>query len=74
MQKVTVELDWDTVDGIVKKELRSLRENLKQDLRKRKDDEGMAIFETDKKKDIALIKDHIEAFDTILRYYGEKDE
>lgn len=72
--KVTVELDWDTVDGIVKQELRSIRENLRQDLRKRKDDEGMAIFDTDKKTDIALIKDHIEAFDTILRYYGEKDE
>lgn len=72
--KVTVELDWDTVDGIVKQELRSMRDNLKQDLRKRKDDEGMAIFDTDKKTDIALMKDHIEAFDTILRYYGEKDE
>ena len=72
--KVTVELDWDTVDGIVKQELRGLRENLRQDLRKRKDDEGVAIFDTDKKTDIALIKDHIEAFDTILRYYGENNE
>ena len=74
MQKVTVELDWETVDGIVKQELRNMRDNLKQDLRKRKDDEGIAIFDKDKKTDIALMKDHIEAFDTILRYYGEKDE
>ena len=74
VRKVTVELDWNTIDGIVKKELRSLRDNLKEDLRKRKDDKGMAIFDTDKKKDIALIKDHIESFNTILSYYGEKDE
>jgi len=74
MTKVTVELDWDTVDGIVKKELLSTRNLLKEDLQKRKDGTGMAIFEKDKKKDIALMKDHIEAFETILRYYGVKDE
>jgi hypothetical protein len=74
MSKVTVELDWDTVDGIVKQELFSMRDNLKQDLRKRKDDSGMAIFEVDKTTDIALIKEHIEAFNLILRYYGEKNE
>ena len=74
MRKVTVELDWDTVDGIVKQELRSLRENLKEDLQKRKKGTGIAIFEVDKTTDIALIKEHIEAFNLILRYYGEKDE
>jgi hypothetical protein len=34
----------------------------------------MAIFETDKTTDLALIKEHIEAFNLILRYYGEKNE
>lgn len=72
--KKTIELDWDTVDGIVKQELASMRDNLKEDLRKRKDGTGMAIFEKDKRTDIALIKDHIEAFDTILSYYGEKND
>jgi hypothetical protein len=74
MTKVTVELDWDTVDGIVKKELLETRNLLREDLAKRKDGTGLAIFEKDKKKDIALMKDHIEAFETILRYYGVKDE
>ena len=74
MSKVTVELDWDTVDGIVKQELLSMRENLTEDLRKRKAGEGVAIFEVNKKKDIAIIKDHIDAFNTILRYYGVKHE
>jgi hypothetical protein len=73
-QKVTVELDWDTVDNIVKKELISLKANLVEDLKKRKAGKGMAIFDTDKTTDVALIKEHIEAFDTILKYYGVKDE
>ncbi len=74
MSKVMVELDYDVVDDIVKQQLRSIRENLKEDLKKRKNDKGIAIFDTDKTTDVALIKEHIEAFDLILSYYGEKDE
>jgi hypothetical protein len=74
MAKVTVELDYDAVDDIVKQQLRSLRDYLKDDLERRKEDNGMAIFETDKEADIILMKEHIEAFNVILRYYGEKDE
>ena len=74
VRKVTVELDWDTVDNIVKQELANLRANLKEDLKKRRAGKGMAIFETDKTLDVALIKEHIEAFDLILKYYGVKDE
>jgi len=74
MAKVTVELDYDAVDDIVKQQLRSLRDYLKDDLERRKEDNGMAIFEIDKEADIILMKEHIEAFNLILRYYGEKDE
>jgi len=74
MAKVMVELDWDAVDDIVKQQLRSLRDNLKDDLERRKEDKGIAIFEVDKTTDIALIKEHVEAFNLILRYYGEKNE
>ena len=73
-RKVTVELDWNTIDGIVKQELVSLKANLQEDLKKRKKGTGMAIFETDKTTDLALIKEHIEAFNVILKYYGVKDE
>ena len=73
-RKVTVELDWNTIDGIVKQELVSLKANLQEDLKKRKKGTGMAIFETDKTTDVALIKEHIEAFKLILKYYGVKDE
>ena len=74
MAKVTVELDYDAVDDIVKQQLCSLRDNLKDDLERRKEDNGMAIFEIDKEADIILMKEHIEAFNVILRYYGVKDE
>jgi hypothetical protein len=74
MAKVMVELDYDVVDDIVKQQLRSLRESLKDDLVRRKEDKGMAIFEHDKTTDIALIKEHVEAFNLILCYYGDKDE
>lgn len=73
MRKVTVELDWETVDGIVKQEMTAMRDQLKEDLAKRKAGTGMAIFEVDKKKDIAIIKDHIDAFETTLSYYGVKE-
>lgn len=73
-RKVSVDLDWDTVDNIVKQELISLKSNLQEDLKKRKKGTGMAIFDTDKTTDVALIKEHIEAFKLILKYYGVKDE
>lgn len=74
VRKVTVELDWDTVDNIVKQELASLKDNLKDDLKKRKAGKGIAVFEIDKTLDVALIKEHIDAFNLILKYYGVKDE
>jgi hypothetical protein len=71
-KSVTIELDWDTIDRITICSMKSIVENLEADLEKRKDDTGMAIFEKNKKKDIALIEKHIEAFKLVLSYYGEK--
>jgi len=73
-KKITVELDWDTIDRITICSIKSLVESLEADLEKRKDDTGMAIFEKNKKKDIALIEKHIEAFKLDLKYYGETVE
>lgn len=74
MKKVTVELDWDTVDNIVKQELVSCLENLKTDLKNRKSkNSGLAVFSTDKKVDVALLKDHIDAVNMVLSYYGVND-
>lgn len=54
--------------------MKSLVECLEADLEKRKAGTGMAIFHKDKKKDIAEIKRHIDAFKTVLKYYGESNE
>ena len=70
-KKITVELDWDTIDHITTSSMKSVVESLEADLEKRKDGTGMAICEKNKKKDIALIEKHIEAFKLVLKYYGE---
>ena len=70
-KKITVELDWDTIDKITTSSMKSLVESLEDDLEKRKAGTGMAIFHKDKRKDIAEINRHIDAFKTVLKYYGE---
>ena len=73
-EKITVELDWDTIDKITISSMKGLVESLEDDLDKRKAGTGMAIFDTNEKKDIAEIKRHIDAFKTVLKYYGESNE
>ena len=71
-KKITIELDWDTIDGITTSTMKSLLQSLEDDLEKRKAGTGMAIFHKDKKKDIAEINRHIDAFWTVLKYYGKE--
>ena len=68
--KVTVELDYDTVDNLVKNELQKVHESLKRDLNRVADGTSWAIFDKDQAKDIALITEHIYALELILIYYG----
>ena len=68
--KVTVELDYDTVDNLVKNELQKVYESLKRDLDRVADGTSWAIFDKDQAKDIALITEHIYALELILIYYG----
>ena len=70
-KKVTIELDWDTIDHITTCSMKGVFESLEDDLEKRKAGTGMAIFDKNKKKDIAEIQRHIDAFKTVLKYYGE---
>lgn len=72
-RKITVELDWDTIDRVTTCSMKGLVGSLEEDLEKRKNGTGMAIFHENKKKDIAEIKRHIDAFLTVLKYYGEGD-
>jgi hypothetical protein len=73
-RKITVELDWDTIDRITTCSMKGLVGSLEEDLEKRKNGTGMAIFHENKKKDIAEIKRYIDAFKTVLKYYGEGNE
>jgi len=72
MSMVTVKLDHDTVDGIVVDQLIDTLENLQDDLEKRKDGSGLAIFEHDPKEDIKVLRDHVDAFKIVLSYFGHK--
>ena len=75
MPKVTVELDWDTVDGIVVQQVTDARVGLIEQLEERKENGNKAgVFDNNKKKDIILIKAHIDAFEMVIKYFGGKIE
>ena len=68
--KIEVDVDWELSDRIVSKNLKELLDTLEQDFEKRKKGTGMSIFDTDKDKDLKLLKKHIKAMKLILKYYG----
>lgn len=70
-KKVTIDLDWDTVDNIARSSMHSILENLQKDLTERKNGDGMAIFVTEQEFDVMILEKHIEAFELVLKYYGE---
>jgi len=73
MPKVTVELDWDTVDNIVVQQVTDARERLIEELEERKGNGNKGgVFDNNKKKDIILIKAHIDAFELVIKYFGGK--
>jgi hypothetical protein len=67
--KVEIDLDWELADIIATKNLSYLLDTLETDLACREAGNGMAIFDTDKDKDIKLLKKHIKAMKLILKYY-----
>jgi len=70
----TIEMTYDQVDAIIIKELTTILQGLKNDRKKRKNDEGCGIFDTDKKTDLKKLKEHINALKLILEYYGVKED
>ena len=71
-KSITVELDWDTIDRITVSSMKSILENLENDLEKRRAGDGIAIFVKEQEFDAILIEKHVEAFKLVLKYYGEK--
>ena len=68
--KIEIDIDYDEVDKIIVNSLKELRNLLENDLQLRKEGAGMAIFDTDKDKDVKLLKKHIKAFETVIKYYA----
>jgi len=73
MHRVTVELDWDTVDNIIVTQLKDGLRSMRLDHENRKAGHGMAIFDNDRDLDIAMMKHHIKSFETLIKYYGGED-
>ena len=71
MYKATIQLDWDTVDGIVVQQVTDARAGLIEQLEERKGNGNKGgVFDNNKKKDIILIKAHIDAFELVIKYFG----
>jgi transcription initiation factor IIE alpha subunit len=70
----TIQMTYDQVDAIIIQELTTILQGLKDDRKKRKNDEGMAIFDIDKKIDLKKLKEHIKSVELILKYYGVKED
>jgi hypothetical protein len=68
--KVKIDIDIDQVDKIVCQQLEFLLKSLDDDLERRKEGTGMSIFDTDLDTDVKIMKKHIKAFKTVLKYYG----
>jgi hypothetical protein len=70
MSKISVELDWDTVDGIVVDQLCDSWKSLKADL-----GSGKHVFVYgDSEADDIEIQKHIDAFELILKWYATPDQ
>ena len=75
MYKATIQLDWETVDNIVREQVTDAREGLVEQLEERKGNGNKGgVFDNNKKKDIILIKAHIDAFELVIKYFGGKVE
>jgi protoporphyrinogen oxidase len=60
----------EQVDSIVIQELQSMLQCAESDLKRRKAGKCGVIFRHDVKEDLEEIKRHIDAFKTILKYWG----
>ena len=70
MTKISVELDWETVDNVVVGQLRDTWERLKTDL-----GAGSNVFVWgDQEADDAAIQKHIDALELILKWYSTPDQ
>jgi len=66
----SLNVTWEQVDYIIVSELRKQIDDLNRNLEQREAGHGVAIFEHDIDKDVALIRDRVRSFEQVLEYYG----
>jgi hypothetical protein len=67
----TFKMSEEEADAVIKQVIRYHLNNMVDDLKRRKEDKGMAIFDCDKDEDIKKLNKHIKAFKLVLKYWGE---
>jgi hypothetical protein len=67
-----IEISSDLLEEIAAAELQRTLKSLQKDHKDRKAGKDIAIFNFDKDKDLAELKQHIDAFKLVGRYYGVK--
>ena len=70
MSKISVELDWEAIDGIVVSQLRETWQALKNDLGAN----NHVFVWGDQEADDAEIQKHIDALELMLKWYSTPDQ
>lgn len=68
--KVTVELECEQIESLVKQDLITLLDCLQNDLGRIEENQRGYVFHTDWQEDLKEVKKHIKAFKRVLKYYG----
>jgi len=64
------EINCELLEEITAAELKRTLKSLQQDYKDRKAGKNITIFHLDKAKDVAELKQHIDAFKLVGKYYG----
>jgi hypothetical protein len=64
-----LEIEVDLLEGITAAELKRTLKSLQKDYKDRKAGKNISIFSFDREEDLAQLKEHIDAFKLVLRYY-----
>lgn len=70
MTKITVELDWETVDRVVVEQIRSTWESMKND----QGNQAWVFVWGDQEADDAEIQKHIDAAELLLKWFSTKEQ
>lgn len=67
--KVEIDINGDTADLLIVENLKQTIAAMREYLERRKNDEGISMFSTEKERDIDEMIHHIQAFQTTLSYF-----